>query len=420
MINNDFYMCDQVDLKSLNYILDVYFNSAELSVFVLDADGNKILSRGEKPLLCRFVKHCNKNCDCEKQFIFAGKMAEKIGEDYIFACNDGLIFFAVPIIKDLIFKGCIVCGPILLDYLLDETLVDTILKHNNISLNMKHKVFRYLNKIPLINTSRVKYLSKNLYILTESIMSQEKVILKERKEKSYQQCKIGEIIQEIKSDNQSTTYPYEKEKELITKVKNGDVIGAKTILNDILGVVFFDAGGNMEIIKARTLELCILLSRASAEGGAALDKIFVINYEFISELSEINDIEELAYWTLRLLDRFGENVFNLQQNKNANIIKKSLNYINNNYMLNIALDSVANYVHLNTSYFSTLFKKEIGMGFTDYLNRVRIEQSKKLLKNRDNSILDVALAVGFEDQSYYSKVFKKLTGITPKKYKNEV
>ena len=89
-------------------------------------------------------------------------------------------------------------------------------------------------------------------------------------------------------------------------------------------------------------------------------------------------------------------------------------------MLNITLDSVAKYVYLNTSYFSTLFKKEIGTGFADYLNRVRIEQSKQLLKNRNNSILDVALAVGFEDQSYYSKVFKKFTGITPKMYKSKV
>ena len=57
------------------------------------------------------------------------------------------------------------------------------------------------------------------------------------------------------------------------------------------------------------------------------------------------------------------------------------------------------------------------MKFSDYLNKVRIEQSKKILENGNDSILEIALKVGFEDQSYYSKVFKKNTGITPYKYK---
>jgi AraC-like DNA-binding protein/ligand-binding sensor protein len=417
---NALFNGDKINLECLNYILDLYYNSVKLSVFALDENGNKIFSKGEGPLLCKFIKYYNKDCNCEKQYIFAGKMSEKIGEDYTFACNDGLIFFTVPIINEFIFKGCMVCGPMLLDYP-DESLVDGILDHNKIPLCMREKVVKYLGNIPVVQASRVKYLSKNLYILTEYFMNEEKVILQERKEKNYQQSKIGEIIQEIKANNHEIAiYPYEKEKELITKVKNGDIIGAKAILNDILGIIFFNSGGNIEIIKARTLELCILLSRASIEGGAALDKTFVLNYEFTYKLSKINNIEDLSYWTMKVLDKFGENVFNLEQHKNANIIKRSLNYINDNYMLNITLDSVAKYVYLNTSYFSTLFKKEIGTGFADYLNRVRIEQSKQLLKNRNNSILDVALAVGFEDQSYYSKVFKKFTGITPKMYKSKV
>lgn len=115
-----------------------------------------------------------------------------------------------------------------------------------------------------------------------------------------------------------------------------------------------------------------------------------------------------------------EKVFKLSTGKNAEIIKSAINYINTNYMKNITLETVADYIHLNPSYFSSLFKKETGMNFSDYLNKVRIEESKKLLKNKNYSILEISIEVGFQDQSYYSKVFKKITGITPKEYREKL
>ena len=64
------------------------------------------------------------------------------------------------------------------------------------------------------------------------------------------------------------------------------------------------------------------------------------------------------------------------------------------------------HVHLNPAYFSSLFKQATGSSFKEYLNMVRNEESKRLLINTDYSIIDIALATGFEDQSYFSKVFK--------------
>lgn len=98
-------------------------------------------------------------------------------------------------------------------------------------------------------------------------------------------------------------------------------------------------------------------------------------------------------------------------------MKKAVNFIGQHYSEPITLAYVADEVHLNPAYFSTLFKKEIGMSFKEYLNHVRIEESKRLLSNSNFSIIDIAIAVGFEDQSYFSKVFKKYTGMTPKQFR---
>ena len=98
-------------------------------------------------------------------------------------------------------------------------------------------------------------------------------------------------------------------------------------------------------------------------------------------------------------------------------INKALHYMNVEYVNEITIQQVAEKVNLDRSYFSTLFKKEVGYSFKEYLNMIRIEESKRLLTNSSYSIVDIAIAVGFEDQSYFSKVFKKYTGITPKQYR---
>ena len=59
----------------------------------------------------------------------------------------------------------------------------------------------------------------------------------------------------------------------------------------------------------------------------------------------------------------------------------------------------------------------MGISFSTYLNQVRIEKSKELLKNKQHKIIDVAIMVGFEDQSYFTKVFKRVTGVSPNHYR---
>ena len=92
-------------------------------------------------------------------------------------------------------------------------------------------------------------------------------------------------------------------------------------------------------------------------------------------------------------------------------------YISEKFNTPLTLEDVSAYVHLHPSYFSTVFKNSTGLSFKEYLNKVRIEESKILLLNTDFSIIDIAIAVGFEDQSYFSKVFKKYTGTTPKQFR---
>ena len=86
-------------------------------------------------------------------------------------------------------------------------------------------------------------------------------------------------------------------------------------------------------------------------------------------------------------------------------------------MAKITLETAAEHVFLSPSYLSRKFKEETGKNFNRYLSEVRTEAAKQLLENSGAELSDIAQSVGFEDQSYFSKVFRRTQGMTPKEYR---
>jgi len=212
-------------------------------------------------------------------------------------------------------------------------------------------------------------------------------------------------------------YPLDKEKELLRLIALGDKPGSQKLLNEILGHVFFSSAGKIDVVKARVLELVVLLSRAAMEGGADAEQIFGLNYNYLSQVHKFNTIEDISFWLSRIMMRFTDLVFNLQDVKHVDVIYKAIDFIKRNYMKKISLKDVADSVLLSPSYFSKLFKDEMRENFNQFLNQVRIERSKTVLLDYSVPLVDVAFLTGFEDQSYFTKVFKKMTGVSPGKYR---
>lgn len=103
--------------------------------------------------------------------------------------------------------------------------------------------------------------------------------------------------------------------------------------------------------------------------------------------------------------------------KNLGQIREAKIYIEENYMKNITLEDLGSYLGFNPSYFSSLFKKETGSTFLEYLSKVRIEKAKELLKEPGLRIQDVCLMVGYNDVKYFTKLFIKHTGLKPKEFR---
>ncbi len=100
-------------------------------------------------------------------------------------------------------------------------------------------------------------------------------------------------------------------------------------------------------------------------------------------------------------------------------IRLALRYIEENHHREISQTDVADAVHLNPSYFSTLFKKSVGKGFSDYLTELRIEHVKERLATTSEKIKAISTAEGFADYQYFCKLFKKITGLNPSQYRQK-
>ena len=271
--------------------------------------------------------------------------------------------------------------------------------------------------LPNITTSKVNDICELIHGIT--------LLLSESDQEDYLQAdkltmdlnnrlyEIGETV----DANGKTQYPIEEEKELLSAISTGDKETAQELLNRLLGHIYFNSGGDFKIIKARVNELLVLLSRASIDGGADIEQIFWTNNTVIGELQTLRDINELNVWLSSMMHRYISYVFDLTDIKHVDIIHKATGYIKQHYTSKLTLDEVAKFVYLSKSYLSKIFKEELHCNFANYVNNLRVEKSKILLMDQSINLIDLAAMVGFEDQSYFTKLFKLLENITPTEYR---
>jgi YesN/AraC family two-component response regulator len=278
-----------------------------------------------------------------------------------------------------------------------------------------------IDHVPVVSTEQVNAMSELLYLVAAGLSDASFSETEYRKGSDDLQAKLWEQISFIKrfthKNEEDLAYPIEKETQLLEWIEVGDKAASQKILNEILGHIFFSSSGSIEIMRARVIELVVLLSRAAIRGGADVEQIFGLNYTYLNKINTFRNIDEIAYWLSGILTRFTDQVFNLTNVKHADVIFRAIDYVKKNYMKKITLEDTASYVFLSPAYFSRVFKEEIGDNFNTYVNTVRVDAAMKLLLNETIALVDISSMVGFETQSYFSKVFKRVTGVTPGKFR---
>ncbi len=421
-------MAENSRWKGIARAAEDYHASTEIpcSFVALAGDGSRAVGSQLPEYSCEFCstveKHCSLAVSCPDTHRFAAYQAERFGGTYHYFCRFSLLHWAAPVILDGMLQGALICGPVLIMEP-DELFFEECRVKNSLNAAGLQHFRRQLGSVKRIEPARANSLSNLLFMVALSLSDNDARTFFSDRHAFEQQSRIGEYLQHIKTmegDKRSDfNYPIEKEKQLLKYATAGNKGEAEKLLDEILGFVLYSTGTHIDMVKSRILELAVLLSRAAVEGGADVEQIFGLNYHYLIRIRELETIEELTKWTLQIMERFIDLVFNLRNVQHTHKVLQAMRYVKHHYSERISLHGVSEAVQLSPSYLSRLFKAEMGVPFTEYLSGIRIEEARKLLLGSRMSLGDVAYACGFEDQSYFTKVFKKMVGIAPSRYREQ-
>ena len=412
-------------IPQLAAVAECYSTATGVPVTVFDEKMTIVAEAGREKKLCKFFDIYNKSGPCLKLLKFSGEMALSLGEPYIYSCPAGFLNICVALIREKKFQGCFIAGPVPMNTISEKniSLIMDLNKNNANAYGFYSKLTLFIKDMPIYSPVQISGLSNLLFNNVLSLYSnKDDYLYMSTKYNTYSQ--ISESIKKYKEEQRLTPQAISESnsrnifRELLKRIQAGDHEGSRELARLILEDILISEAGNLEIMKIRLFELYMSLSRAGVESGASVQKVFGINFDLIASLTNILTIPELHKWTRDVVSHFIDNVFSTIYSGRSLIIINAIKHINTNYMTKLSLKSLAALLHVNESYLSKLFKQEMGKNFTDYLNEIRINKSLSLIRDTDNSLLDIAISVGFEDQSYYTKIFRKVMGLTPKQYRN--
>lgn len=213
------------------------------------------------------------------------------------------------------------------------------------------------------------------------------------------------------------SYPIEEERRLQQLIRSGEKNKAQQLLNDLLLELYLAGGNDLLMLKLRIRDLITLMSRAATDSGADVAEVLALCDRSVIEIDRMRDFDSLDAWLGAMLHHFFDLVFDFNDAKHQTVIRQVSAYIQERLSEKLTLEQVAGEVHLSKSYLCRILKEELGCTFTEYTNRLRIERSKTYLHRSAMSLSEIACAVGFDDQSYFTRIFKRIVGMPPGKYR---
>lgn len=207
-----------------------------------------------------------------------------------------------------------------------------------------------------------------------------------------------------------------EEKDLILLIRARDKRKIEAKLKQLYFEKFKINKIEEHIIRQISIEIVLsgitLLKEYNISVNKVIDKEFDI-YKQAAKFSTIDELYEMVYsHILKIIDAMRE--VNVEAQETG--IEKAVEYIKDHYCEEISLSDVAKYAYLSESYLSRKMKKVLGIGFTEYITKLRMDKALDLLKNPNAKITEVALKVGYPDYRYFSQIFKKHIGYSPSEF----
>lgn len=320
--------------------------------------------------------------------------------------------------------GTIVTGP----YLLEEPgsfFIQDVLFEYNLPISLKHTLTEYFSSLPVITPYKSKMIAEFLAYHTtkmhqwtsESLQIEHKTypVKTEMNVPSYQ------LKENTKQSLRAIERRYEVQNKLMYAVEKGDREIAEKIIREDFALVEklpdripndpLRSRKNMSFVFNTTLRI------AAERGGLPPVYVDSISEKFAIKIEKSSTLKHIAGIETQMVNEYCDAVKKLSL-KNYNYkVRQAIEYIRTHLGEDLSLNTISDAIDSSPHELSRQFKKQTGKSLTDYINEQRIIEAIYLIENQHFSITDIALMVGFNDVNYFTKVFKKLKGMTPSHYR---
>jgi len=213
---------------------------------------------------------------------------------------------------------------------------------------------------------------------------------------------------------------YEGERQLIQAVSQGITHKAEQLISNSSGLMLeMRVEDPVRNLKNYTIVANVLLRKAAEQGGVHPFYIDMVSTDFAKKVEKIKTTQEGVDMMHDMIYRYCALVKKHSMKNYSLLVQKVITIIDSDLTADLSLHRQAEMLNVNASYLSTLFKKETGMTLTEYVAKKRVDHAAFLLASTNMQIQNIAQHCGIFDVNYFTKIFKKNKGKTPKEYRED-
>ena len=331
------------------------------------------------------------------------------------------VFLQLP---ETLANAVLVIGPYLATAPTQRQMLE-FAEHHGISPSRQKNLFNYIHAMPLLPDN------SHLYMLLEAFYERlwgaNGFAVEYLDRDSYPSLPLLTGNSEASADedilftmkNMEMRYSYEN--ELMAAVSQGQLHKAHSLLNGMSTQLFEQRVADpVRNIKNYCIIMNTLLRKAAEQGGVHpifLDKVSSVH---AAQIEQIVSLEQVQPFMTEMFRAYCRLVRKHSTRDYSPPVQQALLCIEANLASDLSLRTIAETLNISSSYLSTIFKKETGMTITDFIAQRRVERAKELLRTTRLQIQTIAQHCGIVDVHYFSKIFKKITGMTPKAYRDSL
>lgn len=211
------------------------------------------------------------------------------------------------------------------------------------------------------------------------------------------------------------------EDQIALEIQTGNLTEALEVYDRLVRLILADNDGSISFlyVKSYSYSLNMLCRRSAYRSGVPVAALHALAVHHITRINEAASRNVLFEENVRMISEYTDIIRSLSFQTHSTTVNKVIEFIFRNLNREISLKELADYCRLSPSYLSAVFKKETGQSVLSFVTEKKIQYACSLLTDTEFQIQEVARHLGYEDVSYFTRVFGKVTGMTPSAYRQQ-